>query len=234
MCAVDALRLPDLPPGEARRTALDYARQRIRKRQPGWAYARVKRLLDIAAVLVAAPVALPVGLVIALLVKLQDGGPVLFVQARVGRGGRTFGMMKFRTMCVDAEARKEELRHLSIEPWPAFKIPDDPRVTRLGRILRRTYLDELPQLVNVLRGQMSIVGPRPFSFPASTYRLWQTERFDAPPGITGLWQVRRDYQEAALDERLRIDLEYLASRRIRADIGIVVLTAVRLVRRDGR
>lgn len=221
-------------PALVRQRALEHARERIGFSQPGRHYARAKRLVDLAVACALAPVALPVGLVVALLIKLQDGGPALFVQERIGRGGRPFRMVKFRTMCVDAAAREDELRSLGIEPGSVAKSEKDPRITPLGRVLRKTYVDELPQLVNVFRGEMSIVGPRPFSFSADAYRPWHTARFDAPPGITGLWQIRRRYDESSLDERLRLDMQYLTSRSGRTDLQIVWGTVRRFVRGDGR
>src|SRR5690349_18634582 len=112
---------------------------------------------------------------------------MFFVQDRTGYRGKPFRLYKLRTMVPDAEARKAELAHLNDRQWPDFKIAHDPRVTRIGRVLRATSIDELPQLFNVLRGQMSLVGPRPTSLASSEYELWQAERFGVRPGLTGLW-----------------------------------------------
>jgi lipopolysaccharide/colanic/teichoic acid biosynthesis glycosyltransferase len=147
----------------------------------------------------------------------------MFFQMRTGKGGRPFKMFKFRSMVKNAEAMKKQLMHLNELQWPDFKITNDPRITRVGRILRKTSLDELPQIFNVLRGEMSLVGPRPTSFSASTYALWQTERLDVVPGITGLWQV---YGRASteFDDRLRLDIAYIEHRCIWLDIQIMFRT----------
>ena len=141
-------------------------------------------------------------------------------------------MYKFRTMVRDAEELKASLMHLNILPPPDFKIIDDPRITRVGRFLRKTSLDELPQVFNVLRGQMSLVGPRPTSFAASTYDLWHTERLEAIPGITGLWQVK-ERNAATFDERLRLDAEYLHRMSLGLDLKIIWWTVVAVFKRSG-
>ncbi len=196
-------------------------------------YERAKRLLDLFIVLVAAPFWLPWLLIIAALLKLSDPkAPVLFVQQRTGKGGRRFKMYKFRTMVPNAEELKYQLRHLNELQWPDFKITNDPRVTRLGRILRKTSLDELPQLLNVLRGDMSLVGPRPTSFAPQTYHKWHTERLDVTPGLTGLWQIiGRGSSE--FDERVRLDVAYIERRCLWLDIHIMVRTVLAVFQQRG-
>jgi lipopolysaccharide/colanic/teichoic acid biosynthesis glycosyltransferase len=135
-------------------------------------------------------------------------------------------------MVQDAEERKAELAALSIVPWPDFKLIDDPRITRVGRFLRKTSLDELPQVLNVIKGDMSLVGPRPTSFSASTYQLWHTERLEVLPGITGLWQVLGRNQ-ATFDERLRLDIAYIDNMSLRMDLWIIAQTVLAVVRRSG-
>jgi lipopolysaccharide/colanic/teichoic acid biosynthesis glycosyltransferase len=152
-------------------------------------FIRIKRAIDIGAVLAAAPLVLPLGLVLAVAVRLDSPGPAVFTQTRTGRHGYRFKMYKFRTMVPNAEELKAQLAPLNELQWPDFKITNDPRITRVGNFLRRTSLDELPQLYNVLRGDMSLVGPRPTSFSANTYDLWHTVRLEVRPGLTGLWQV---------------------------------------------
>ena len=155
--------------------------------QPGGpAYRAAKRTLDIVvAGLLLFGLAPALGL-IALLIYAEDPkAGVLFRQRRCGLGGRTFQLLKFRTMVRDADGLKEQLRERSVVAWPDFRLVDDPRVTRLGRVLRKTSIDELPQLVNVLRGEMTLVGPRPTSFAVDTYALWQTGRLDFRPGLSG-------------------------------------------------
>ena len=131
-------------------------------------------------------------------------------------------------MVPNAEELKKELAHLNELKWPDFKITNDPRITRVGRILRKTSLDELPQLINVLRGEMSLVGPRPTSFAANTYTLWQTERLDVIPGLTGLWQVY-GRGESEFDERLRLDIAYIKHRCFMVDIEILIRTVSSVV-----
>ena len=156
-----------------------------------WAAGRhhtLKRIFDIVVVLAVLPLVIPVALICALAVRLDSPGPVIMRQSRTGQHGHQFKMYKFRTMVANAEELKASLAHLNILPPPDFKIPNDPRITRVGRFLRKSSLDELPQLLNVLVGDMSLVGPRPTSFAASTYRLWHMERLVRPDH--GIWQVR--------------------------------------------
>ena len=132
-------------------------------------------------------------------------------------------MYKFRTMVANSEELKQTYAQLNELTWPDFKVSDDPRVTRAGRLLRKTSLDELPQFLNVLKGEMSLVGPRPTSFAVSTYALWQTERLEVLPGITGLWQVS-GRSDVDFDKRLRMDIEYIAHRSLWLDLRILLRT----------
>ena len=141
-------------------------------------------------------------------------------------------MWKFRTMVANAEELKPQLAHLNILPPPDFKIPNDPRITKVGRFLRATSLDELPQLFNVLRGDMSLVGPRPTSFPASSYDLWHTKRLDVAPGMTGLWQLE-GRNATTFDERLRLDVKYIRHMSLTQDLRLMARTVGAVVRRDG-
>lgn len=191
-----------------------------------------KRVFDILLCLAALPVVLPLLLVCAIAIRLDSPGPIIFAQQRTGRHGRRFAMYKFRTMHRDAESMKASLAHLNILPPPDFKIIDDPRITRVGRFLRRTSLDELPQILNVLRGEMSLVGPRPTSFAANTYDPWHTKRLEVAPGITGLWQVH-GRNSATFDERLRLDIEYLEHWSLRLDLQIIWWTIASVLRRTG-
>jgi lipopolysaccharide/colanic/teichoic acid biosynthesis glycosyltransferase len=182
-----------------------------------------KRLFDILACLLTLPLLLFAGGLIALLIWLDDPGPVLFRQARTGQGGQRFAMYKFRTMVTNADELKQKYAHMNELSWPDFKISNDPRVTRVGRILRKTSLDELPQIINVLKGEMSLVGPRPTSFDVTTYSLWHTERLEVLPGITGLWQVS-GRSDVDFDERLRLDIEYIERQSLWFDIYILLRT----------
>jgi len=192
-----------------------------------------KRLGDLLFLLVTAPLTVPLLAIVALLVRIDSRGPVVFTQPRTGRHGRRFRMYKFRTMVENAEELKQSLAHLNVLPYPDFKIPDDPRITRIGRILRKTSLDELPQLYNVLRGEMTLVGPRPTSFSSSTYQLWHTERLELTPGITGLWQIKAR-GNSTFDERLRYDIAYLDGVSPWLDLKIVAMTVFAVIGRSGR
>jgi lipopolysaccharide/colanic/teichoic acid biosynthesis glycosyltransferase len=191
-----------------------------------------KRAIDLAICLLLLPIVVPVLLLCALAVRLDTPGPIVFSQSRTGRHGRRFRMFKFRTMVQNAEELKAELQHLNILPPPDFKIIDDPRITRVGKFLRKTSLDELPQIINVLRGEMSLVGPRPTSFAASTYDLWHTSRLEVVPGITGLWQVK-GRNSTTFDERLRMDIEYMRSMSLGLDLKIIAMTVGSVFSRAG-
>ena len=187
-------------------------------------YLCLKRIMDLTLCLMAMPLLLPIFGLITLLIKIESpGAPAMFTQNRTGRHGKRFKIYKFRTMVPNAEELKLKLLHLNELQWPDFKITNDPRVTKVGKFLRKTSLDELPQILNILKGDMSFVGPRPTSFAADTYRLWQTERLDVIPGLTGLWQVY-GRAETEFDERLRQDIAYIKNRCLLLDIAIMVLT----------
>jgi lipopolysaccharide/colanic/teichoic acid biosynthesis glycosyltransferase len=195
-------------------------------------FLRTKRAIDIAICVLISPLVLVVLVACAIAIRLDSPGAVLFTQQRTGRNGVRFPMFKFRTMVHNAEELKPSLQHLNILPPPDFKIPNDPRITRVGGFLRKTSLDELPQILNVLRGEMSLVGPRPTSFHASTYSLWHSQRLEAIPGITGLWQVGGRNQ-MTFDERNRLDATYIRNMSIRQDLKIMLLTIGSIVRRSG-
>jgi lipopolysaccharide/colanic/teichoic acid biosynthesis glycosyltransferase len=195
-------------------------------------YLRTKRAFDLAVCVLAMPVVGPLLVICGLAVRLDSAGPVLFTQERTGQHGIRFRMYKFRTMVANAEELKASLAHLNVLPYPDFKIPKDPRVTRTGRILRKTSLDELPQFVNLLKGDMSLVGPRPTSFSASTYNLWHTYRLEVSPGITGLWQVR-GRNSSTFDERLRLDIQYIENMSFGLDMKILWWTVKSVFRGSG-
>jgi len=195
-------------------------------------YQLAKRVFDVTLSLLALPLLLPLMMFVALLIWLDNPGPVFFMQPRTGKGGRRFKMYKFRTMVTNAEELKQKYAHLNELTWPDFKITDDPRVTRVGRILRKTSLDELPQIFNVLKGNMSLVGPRPTSFDVSTYSLWHTERLEILPGITGLWQVS-GRSDLDFDERLRLDIEYIERQSLWLDIVILFRTVTAVFTQRG-
>jgi lipopolysaccharide/colanic/teichoic acid biosynthesis glycosyltransferase len=191
---------------------------------------RLKRLIDIGCSSVLLALTAPVMVLIAAAVRLDSPGPVFFVQRRIGLRGREFRMVKFRSMCADAEQRLTALAHLNVGGDHLIRIPADPRVTRFGSLLRRTSLDELPQLVNVLKGEMSLVGPRPQSpSQVALYTSVQRGRLSVPPGMTGLWQVTaRD--NPCFDEWIRLDLEYIERWSLALDLRILLQTPAVLLR----
>ncbi len=192
-----------------------------------------KRMIDLAIAGLLTTVTSPVMLVTAVAIKLDSPGPIFYSAWRVGRKGRKFLCHKFRTMCADADARKDELRHLNEREGATFKIANDPRITRLGRILRKFSIDELPQLFNVLKGDMSMVGPRPHpEDDFDQYRLEDLRRLDVLPGITGLWQVsaRRD---PSFETNVVLDLEYINSWSVPLDIKILLKTVPEVFRGSG-
>ncbi len=185
----------------------------------------VKRIFDLVLTILAMPVVLPIMALVALAIKIDSPGPVFFVQERVGLRKHLFPLFKFRSMCVDAEEKLKEIEHLNEAEGPIFKIRNDPRVTRVGRFIRRTSLDELPQLFNVLRGEMSLVGPRPMSqrdvalFDSGIQR----KRFSVKPGITCLWQIS-GRSNLPFDKWLELDLQYIENWSLWLDIKILIKT----------
>lgn len=193
----------------------------------------VKNILDRIGALVILAVASPVMAVAALSIKLDSRGPVLFRQVRTGINGRTFDLLKFRTMCVDAEERKERLAELNEMSGPVFKIRKDPRVTRVGQFLRKFSIDELPQLINVLRGEMSLVGPRPpLPNEVADYMPWQHRRLSVKPGVTCLWQVN-GRNEVSFEDWMRMDLEYIDNWSLWLDMKILARTVPAVLKGSG-
>ena len=187
-------------------------------------YFFIKRSFDLFLVILSMIFWLPLIGLIALAIKISSpGAPVMFIQKRTGKGGRRFSMYKFRTMVPNAESLKEKYAHLNELTWPDFKISNDPRVTPIGRLLRKTSLDEIPQLINVLIGDMSLVGPRPTFFSSDEYQLWHTARLDVLPGITGLWQITAR-STVDWDNRSRLDIVYVERRCFSLDLEILFRT----------
>lgn len=184
--------------------------------------AALKRGLDVLVALVSLMWLSPLLLGVAAAIKLQDGGPIFYVARRVGRWGREFPFPKFRSMAIDADKRQAELQAASQHAdHRTFKIKRDPRVTRLGRILRRFSIDELPQLLCVLRGDMSLVGPRPPTpNEVADYRLADRRRLHVTPGLTGLWQVS-GRGDVGFDEMVELDLDYIESRSLLFDLKLL-------------
>jgi exopolysaccharide biosynthesis polyprenyl glycosylphosphotransferase len=198
--------------------------------------ALLKRTMDFAAAAVALVVLAPLFALVALLIKLDSPGPVFFRQLRMGRGGTTFLIFKFRSMAADADARKRETMHLNMHSSGdarMFKIPEDPRTTRVGRLLRRYSLDELPQLINVLRGEMSLVGPRPLILEEDEHVSdWARRRLDLRPGITGLWQVL-GRSDIPFDEMTQLDYRYVMTWSLWTDFRLLFQTLPAVLRRRG-
>ena len=194
----------------------------------------MKRGIDIAGSALGLVVATPLMGVLALAIRLDSPGPAFFQQTRCGLYGRRFPMRKLRTMCVDAEARQDELLELNEMEGPVFKVQDDPRVTRLGRFLRRTSLDELPQLWNVLVGDMSLVGPRPpVPHEVAQYETFERRRLSMRPGLTCLWQVSGRNHVASFEEWVRLDLEYIDTWSLSNDLRIMAKTLPVVLRGTG-
>jgi lipopolysaccharide/colanic/teichoic acid biosynthesis glycosyltransferase len=184
-----------------------------------------KRVLDVCLSVAALIVLVPAGLAVAVWIKLDSRGPVFFFQTRIGRAGKPFTLIKLRTMAVDAESRLDEVAHLNVHREERFfKAAADPRVTRAGSFLRRYSLDELPQLLNVLRGEMSLVGPRPLVVDEALHvRGEGRRRLDVRPGITGLWQVE-GRNEIPFEEMLRLDCEYVERWSLASDLRLIART----------
>jgi exopolysaccharide biosynthesis polyprenyl glycosylphosphotransferase len=201
---------------------------------PRGAYERWgKRLLDVVASSLALVVLSPVMALLAAAILLDSRGPVFYRSQRVGVGGRIFGFYKFRSMVVGAEGMLDQLRHLNEVDGPVFKISRDPRITRVGFWLRRTSLDELPQFWNVLRGEMSLVGPRPpIPSEVEQYEPWQLRRLSVRPGITCLWQVS-GRSALRFEDWMRLDMEYIDHLSLGADVRILWRTVPAVLGRRG-
>lgn len=190
-----------------------------------WTLSRTNRMVACVGALVILLLLSPVLLGLALVIKFSSPGPVMFVQKRTGYRGRIFGMYKFRTMVSNAEELKESLRHLNKHGADAidFKIDNDPRITPIGGFLRRSSLDELPNLINVVSGDMRLVGPRPTSFNAYRYKDSHLARLSIYPGMTGLWQIS-GRSNINFDQRVELDLNYIAEQSLLLDLKILLKT----------
>jgi lipopolysaccharide/colanic/teichoic acid biosynthesis glycosyltransferase len=194
---------------------------------------RWKRFLDIVGAICALIAFSPVMLLAAIAVRLSSPGPIIFTQKRSGLGGKPFTMFKFRTMVNGAEAKRNELKGASEQDGPAFKLTNDPRLTKIGKILRKTSVDELPQLFNVLKGDMSIVGPRPLPCSESEGCLpWQRHRMNVTPGLTCIWQVK-GRSRVTFDEWVRMDMAYIKRRALWKDLQIIFATVPAVLLRRG-
>ncbi|GIW92860.1 MAG: spore coat protein CotZ [Pirellulaceae bacterium] len=214
----DSVEHPEGVPKEIPDTSL--APSVFAKPLPLW-----KRIFDIIVAITLLVLTAPILAIAAVAIKLTSPGPVFFRQRRAGLGGKPFVMYKLRTMYVDAEKRRQELAALNEQDGPAFKIRNDPRVTPVGRYLRKTCIDELPQLWNVLRGEMTLVGPRPLPCDESDgCTLWQKRRLDVTPGLTCIWQSQSGKERVPFAEWMRMDLRYVKQRSIWQDIRLLLKT----------
>jgi len=196
-------------------------------------YELIKRTIDVLGASAGLLLSVPIMLVVAVAIKLDSRGPVLFRHPRLGKDGRPFVMLKFRSMYSEARLLQEQLLQENEVPGPVFKIRSDPRVTRVGRIIRKYSLDELPQLWNVLRGQMSLVGPRPpIPDEVARYQPWQRERLAVKPGLTCTWQVS-GRSDIPFDEWVRMDIEYVRSRSLLMDLKLLLLTVPAVISARG-
>ena len=192
-------------------------------------YEVCKRIFDVVMATFALIVLSPVFLAAAIAIKLEDGGPVIFVQERLTKGGKKFNMYKFRSMCVDAEEKLAELLHRNEMEGPAFKLQDDPRITKVGRILRKTSVDELPQLVNIIKGDMSIIGPRPpLQREVDQYTPYQMHRLDVITGLACYHECQGRSDSQNFDEWVESDLKYIRERSFLTDLKVIFWT-IRIV-----
>lgn len=187
-------------------------------------YIYLKRIIDLVCSLIGIIALSPVFLIVGIIIKLDSKGSAIFSQKRVGKGGKEFKMYKFRSMVVNAEELKEKLLHQNEMSGPMFKMKDDPRITKIGRFIRKTSIDELPQLINVIKGDMSLVGPRP-SLPkeVAKFEPWMMRRLDVKPGLTCYWQVS-GRNNIDFDDWMRLDIKYVQDRSIKLDIKLIFKT----------
>jgi exopolysaccharide biosynthesis polyprenyl glycosylphosphotransferase len=194
----------------------------------------IKKIIDICGSLFLIVTLSPVMLFITVIIKFTSKGPIIFKQARVGLRGRAFNLFKFRTMVADAEILRKDLENENEVDGPVFKIKQDPRVTKFGRFLRRTGLDELPQLINVLRGEMSLIGPRPpLLKETQQYKRWQLRRLSVKPGLSCFWQIKPDRNNIKFEKWMELDLAYIDNWSLRLDFIILLKTIKTVFQRTG-
>ncbi|GAB6168185.1 sugar transferase [Clostridium carnis] len=187
-------------------------------------YKFFKRIIDILGAAVGLIILSPILIIVGILIKLESKGPIIFAQKRVGLNGKEFEMYKLRSMVLNAEEIKEKLKDQNEMSGPMFKIKDDPRITKVGKFIRKTSIDELPQLINVLKGEMSLVGPRP-SLPKEVeqFEPWMLKRLETKPGLTCYWQVS-GRNAIGFEEWMRLDVKYVNERNILLDIKLIFKT----------
>ena len=210
--------------------AESFARVKVRD---GKMYAFFKRLFDIVFSVAGMILLSPIFLIASLAIFIEDGGAPIFTQTRIGKDGREFRMYKFRSMCVGAEDKLDEVRHLNEADGPVFKIWDDPRITKVGAILRKSSVDELPQLLNCFLGSMSLVGPRPpLPNEVEQYNDYQRQRLLVKPGITCYWQCS-GRSDLNFDEWMRLDMKYIEERSLWTDFKVLLMTVPAVLHRKG-
>ncbi|WP_302660106.1 exopolysaccharide biosynthesis polyprenyl glycosylphosphotransferase [uncultured Clostridium sp.] len=189
-------------------------------------YEVIKRIIDIVASFTGLILLSPLILIVSMLIKLESKGEVIFKQKRVGLNGKKFYMYKFRSMVINAEELKEQLESQNEMSGPMFKIKDDPRITKVGKFIRKTSIDELPQLINVIKGDMSLVGPRP-SLPKEVKKFepWMMERLEVKPGLTCIWQIS-GRNNIDFEDWMKLDIKYVRERSIKLDIKLILKTVL--------
>ena len=192
-------------------------------------YEVIKRIIDIVASFTGLIVLSPLMLVVSILIKLESKGEVIFKQKRVGLNGKEFYMYKFRSMVINAEELKAELESQNEMSGPMFKMKDDPRITKIGKFIRKTSIDELPQLINVIKGDMSLVGPRP-SLPKEVeeFETWMRERLEVKPGLTCIWQVS-GRNNIDFEDWMKLDIKYVRERSFKLDMKLILKTVLVLL-----
>jgi lipopolysaccharide/colanic/teichoic acid biosynthesis glycosyltransferase len=200
--------------------------------EPHVGYDFGKRIIDVAGATALLVVGAPFLAAAAVAIKLTSPGPLLFRQQRMGRGGEAFSCLKLRTMVQDAEAKRAEVLHLNTMAGPAFKLPDDPRLTKVGKFLRSSSIDELPQAINILRGEMSLVGPRPLPLSENRYQGDQVQRLSVKPGLTCIWQIS-GRSSVTFDQWMELDLDYVRHRSISKDLSLIARTIPAVLSKRG-
>lgn len=199
-----------------------------------FAYLFIKRLFDIFAGLIGVVVLIPLTVIIGFFILIEDGGPIFFSQRRVTKDGKTFNLHKFRSMCVDAEKIRKTMDSENEMDGPVFKVKNDRRITRVGKVIRKTGLDELPQLINVLSGAMSLVGPRPaLPMEVEKYDEEAKKRLQVKAGITCIWQVQPNRNSISFAEWMKMDAEYVEKASLLLDIKILFKTVATVFRAEG-
>lgn len=208
-------------------------REKYNIKLPGKGYLFVKRVMDIVCSDFALVVLSPILLITALAIKLESPGPAVFVQKRVGVDGKEFNMYKFRSMCMDAEEKLKKIQHKNETEGPTFKMQEDPRITRVGHFIRKYSIDELLQLVNILKGDMSIIGPRP-AIPreVAQYGEFDKLRLLVKPGLSCYWQIS-GRSDIPFDEWMKLDVKYIREMNLLTDIKIILLTFPAVIKGDG-